>query len=334
MIGFFIALVLIGFIFVFTYGEYSKVFNIRGKESTDFCDYFLARLPTLKAEPFTFLSGKETLAGMRFSYTVEPKALLVMVHGYGWNMEDYFPQAELFARQGYLVLIFDGMGIGRSSGASIHGLPQHMLDAAAMLDYVAADATLAALPLLLYGHSWGGYAADAVHCGKRYPVRAIVSVSAYNEPLAVMEKTLQDKYGWLSRILIVPPVIFQRLAFGKAANYSAVRGLGQVDCPVLVVHSRGDTMLPFAGNYQKIYDAHRDKSNFCFIPLEGENHNIGIPHGVNERRIALQRELRKAEEKEALSAELWAVQMVIDEEMLGQFAAFFEESLQKGDAEV
>ena len=329
MIGLLAVLILIALLFVYTHRKYGRVFDIRGKESTGFYDYFLARFPDLKAEPFTCPSGGEMLAGLQFSYTDAPKALLVMVHGYGWNMEDYFPQAEFFARRGYLVLIFDGTGIGRSSGASIHGLPQHMLDVAAVLDYVAADEDLSVLPLLLYGHSWGGYAADAVLCCKGYPVRAIVSVAAYNEPLAVIEATLREQFGWAGIVFLMPPLLFQRLTFGKAAGYSAVWGLGLAECPVLVTHSRGDRTLHFDSNYKKIYDAHREKANFRFLPLKGENHNIGIPFEVNQRRIVLQREQRRNGEQAGLNEELWAVQMIVDEEILGRFAAFFDESLEE-----
>ena len=332
MLWLLIPLALVVFVVAFTHREYCKVFRMRGKEATGFYDFFLSRYPALKVQPFSCPSGQEQLVGIQFSYTDEPKALLVMVHGYGWNMEDYFPQAEFFARAGFWVILFDGMGIGRSTGENIHGLPQHMLDAAAILDYVAADAALSALPLLLYGHSWGGYAADAVFCCKPYPARAVVSVSAYHEPLAVMAATLRDKYGsFLSRILILPPAMFQRMSFGRAAGFSAARGLSLAKCPVLVVHSKEDGVVPLAENYRKIFDAHQGKPNFRFLVLEGSNHNIGIPHEVNERRIQLQRELRRTEAPEGLQQTLWEFQMMIDVEMLGQFAAFYDECLQLDD---
>ena len=329
MIWLLIPLALVVFVFAFTYQEYCKVFHVRGRETTAFYDYFFSQYPALKVRAFSCLSGKETLAGMQLTYTEKPKALVVMVHGYGWNMEHYFPQTEFFARAGYLVVIFDGMGMGRSSGKNIHGLPQHMLDTAAVLDYVGADPMLSSLPLLLYGHSWGGYAADAVLCCKPYPVRAIVSVSAYNEPLAAMAAKLRSQYGSaLSRILIVPPAIFQRMSFGAAAGFSAVSGLGRAECPVLVAHSREDAVVLFGDNYKKILEAHQGKPNFRFLALEGSNHNIGIPYAVNEQRLQLQRELRRTEEQEALRKELWEAQMMIDEDVLTQFAAFFDESLQ------
>ena len=328
MIYLLLPLALVVFVFAFTYREYCKVFRIRGKDASGFYDFFLARYPSLKTQPFFCPSGKERLACLQFYYADKPKALLVMVHGYGWNMEYYFPQAEYFARAGHLVVIFDGMGIGRSTGESIHGLPQHMLDTAAVLDYVAADAALSALPLLLYGHSWGGYAADAVLCCKPYPVQAIVSVSAYHVPLAVMAATLREKYGrGLSRILIIPPAMFQRMSFGAAASYSAAGGLKLAACPVLVVHSKEDAVVPFGENYQKIRAAHAGKPNFQFWALEGGNHNIGIPHDVNEQRMQLQRELRQAGAQETLRTALWEMQLIVDEEMLERFAAFYDEAL-------
>jgi pimeloyl-ACP methyl ester carboxylesterase len=323
-----IPILLVFIAFVVTHREYCKYFHIRGRESTQFYEYFLSQYPELKARPFSCPSGKETLRGVQLYYNDKAKGLIVMVHGFGWNMEHYFPQAEYLARAGYCIILFDGMGMGRSTGTQIHGLPQHMMDVSAVLDYIQSMPALSPLPLMLYGHSWGGYAADAVPCEKYYPIRAILSVAAYNEPMGAMEATLRAQYGVWNRVLILPLFLYQRAAFGRRAGYSAVRGLSLVDCPVLLLHSRDDRILSFQDNFEKIKKALGDKPNIQFWDVEGSNHNLGIPGEVNEKRQELQRRIRQTTDPDGhLQQELWDLQMIVDETILNKFLDFYDQSL-------
>ena len=324
-------LVLLAAFFLAVYIKIFSYFTTRGRAPTNFYEYFLSQFPSLTARPFTCPSGGETLSCIQLQYSESPKALIVMVHGLGWNMEHYFPQAEYMARAGYSIILFDGVGIGRSSGAQLRGMPQHVLDVSAVLDYVESTPDLAALPLMLYGHSWGGYAANSVSCKKRYPLCAIASVSAYIEPVGTMTAALRRRFSLLGLIVSLPLARYQRKTFGKAGDgYMSTKGLSLADCPVLVMHSEGDEDLPFQDSFAAMEKALDSKSKIRFLAFEGKNHNLGIPGDVNKQRRELQRKIRKISDpvqKEKLLQELWALQMIIDESILEILVSFYDESL-------
>jgi len=312
--------------FTVIYREYRKVFHTRGKEPTRFYEYFFSEFPGLSAEPFYCMSGEEKLYGIRLSYKEAPKGLIVMMHGYGMNMENYLPQAEYLARAGYAVILFDGTGVGRSTGDKIRGLSQHVADAAAVLDYIENEGGFAALPLLLYGHSSGGYAACAVSCKKTYPIRAIVSVAAYIEPLGGMKATLWKRYGIFSLILMGPLAVIQCAEFGRrASGYNSVKGLGLTNCPVLVIHSENDPVVPFEKNFSKIQKAFSDRPGFRFRVVKAKNHNLGVPADVKKRVRQLQKQIdEEPAAAERKIQEMMALQMQIDEEMLAEFCEFYD----------
>lgn len=114
------------------------------------------------------------------------------------SLNDYLPECEYFCRAGYAVLAFDGSGVGVSDGI-LYGLPQHILDLKACLDYVNSSLELNRFPLLLYGHSWGGYAADCVSALGQYPIRGIISASAFQVSTAGIGPYLERHWGKLGR---------------------------------------------------------------------------------------------------------------------------------------
>ncbi|MBR0085538.1 MAG: alpha/beta hydrolase, partial [Lachnospiraceae bacterium] len=178
-----ICLIVIG---LFARKEAKKEFGTRNTETSGFFDYFFQKNPDLSFRRINIMSDKARLGGIVMEPQGTAKALIVMTHGYGRTLEHYLPECACFVRSGYEVLAFDGTGTGMSEGSGLKGLPQHTIDMAHVLDHVEKDPDLCRLPLLLYGHSWGGYAANAVSCFKKYPLKGLISVAAYNDSLAIM----------------------------------------------------------------------------------------------------------------------------------------------------
>jgi pimeloyl-ACP methyl ester carboxylesterase len=327
-----IVLVLLAIVFyIASYIEYRKAFYVRGKEATGFYEFFFSRFPELKADTFSFPSGEDSLFGVCLHYEGEQKGLILIVHGWAWNLEPYLPQAEYLARAGYSVALFDGSGIGRSGGSRILGLPQHMIDTGAALDHIKAAPEFRDMPVFLYGHSWGGYAADAVSCLKNYSLKGILSVSAYYEALGAMKSMAQKRYGFLSNAFVLPATVIERLAYGRAAGYTAVQGLILADCPVLAVHSKSDFTLSFKENFMKIKKGLEGRPGVEFWEADGENHNLGIPWNIVKRRRLLQGQIEKvmkteksANTDESMTRELWELQMILDDSVLERFRDFFD----------
>ena len=310
---------------------YRRNFRVREKPPTGFREYFMAENPDLKAEDFSCLSDKgDLLRGIQLAArTGQPKGLIVLTHGYHRSIENYFPEAAAFARAGYMVIMFDGTGVGSSEGKGILGLPQHVLDMKTVLDRIEEDPELSRLPLLLYGHSWGGYAADTVFCLKQYNVRGIISVAAFNDPNEIARPSIVRRIGVLHTAVIPVFNSMMQLKYGKLNRYTSAEGLARTDCPVLAVHSRDDSIVDYTESYLKICKALEGHKGFEHWLLTGRNHNVVTPPDIDQRERELYRKfdeqgyIMKEEEME-----LWQLLSRKDDEMIAKFVDFYDRCLE------
>lgn len=128
----------------------------------------------------TFSSGSAQLTGWLYP-AEDAAALVVIAHGLGADAETYLPETMHFVDNGYSVLSYDATGTGASGGSGTRGLAQSALD----LDAALTRAEQEGLPILLFGHSWGGYAAAAV-LGGSHDVTASVCAAGFDTPLGLM----------------------------------------------------------------------------------------------------------------------------------------------------
>ena len=269
-----------------------RQFHCRFEGGGDYFPYFSELHPNWKREAVSFPGTAGTLRGWLFSYPdAPPKGLIVFFHGYGMGHADYLPECEYFCRRGYLVLSFDGAGTDISDGMLL-GLPQHILDLQSCLRYVCSQPELSALPLLLYGHSWGGYAADCIGALERFPIRGIVSAAGFYGSLSALAPYTRRHYGPLAPLPLLGIRLYQRLHFGRLAGMTAVKGLSRQSCPVLTAQSDDDRILPYKKNYMVLYRRFHDDPRFTFLPLTGHDHNITTPHAVDLQKLKLLKVLR------------------------------------------
>ena len=316
-----LGLILIGLILA------HKQFHCRFEGGGDYFPYFSGLHPDWQRQKISFPGTAGTLRGWLFSYPhVQPKGLIVFFHGYGMSHADYLPECEYFCRRGSQVLSFDGAGTGISDGMLL-GLPQHILDLQACLRYIQRQPALSALPLLLYGHSWGGYAADCIGALESFPIRGIVSAAGFYGSLSALAPYTQRHYGILAPLPLLGIRLYQRLHFGKLAGITAARGLSRQTCPVLIAQSDDDRILPYQKNYMVLYRRFHDDPRFTFLPLTGHDHNITTPHQVDLQKLRLLKLLRSPNPPQTASAEINRLKTITDEDLLRQFSDFFDHCL-------
>ena len=114
--------------------------------------------PDVSRESFVFPSGRNTLSGFRYD-AEDPRGLIVVVNGIGDGADAHHPEIVEFVHAGWSVVTWDATGIGKSEGAWSKGLQQIRRDLAALLEYRTASKAWNGLPVVLYGHSAGAYAA-------------------------------------------------------------------------------------------------------------------------------------------------------------------------------
>lgn len=224
---------------------YETYFGYRGSSSEKLFENY----PSLVREKVEILSNNGTkLTGYFYntvSKTSEKKALLVFSHGIGGTHSDYLHEIEYFAKKGYKVFAFDNTGSGESDGETISGLSQSVVDLDYVLKYLKKSEKTENLPIFLYGHSWGGFAVCAVN-NYNHNISAIAERSGFNKASDIIYHkicdTLNPTYGNLLRPYIS---IYEFLKFGKYSLKSATDGINKANCPVLIMHSLDDTIVPY-----------------------------------------------------------------------------------------
>ena len=172
-----------------------------------------------------------------------------------------------FVDSGYSVLAYDATGTGASGGSGTRGLAQSALD----LDAALTRAEQEDLPILLFGHSWGGYAAAAV-LGGSHDVTASVCAAGFDTPLGLMRQTARRWCGPVAELGVPFLWLDQQLRFGTAANVSGAEAAAASGVPVLVLHGSDDGTIPADGPSLLAACQKENALNIRTVLLPGETH--------------------------------------------------------------
>ncbi len=237
MIAFFIMNMIaarIVFHFIFTRYEYAEN-NIDRIYSAEDASLY-------PREDVTFCSGKSKLTG-RLYRTDSPKGILILAHGMHSYADRYLDVTEFFVDHGWDVLAFNMTGTYSSEGRDTVGLAQMKLDVIAAIHYVQGNSELCELPIVLYGHSMGGYAV-ATAIEQETDIAGVVCLSAFNRPTDIMRSQAKQYVGILADISYPFMWLQNTILFGSNANRSAAEVLKHTDIPVLVIYGTGDEVIP------------------------------------------------------------------------------------------
>jgi hypothetical protein len=190
-----------------------------------------------------------------------PRGTVVFAHGNGGNMSHRLDKIRLFHELGYSVMAFDYRGYGASEGKpSEEGT---YADMAAAVDHATAVRGTTSARLVLYGESLGG--AVAIEESVRRPPAALVVDSSFTSVPAMAKKY----YPWL------PVRLLLRFRYDSLARMPAIK------CPVLVLHSPQDDVVPFAMGRQLFAAAPEPKA---FAELVGGHNTGGLMAASNAQK--------------------------------------------------
>ncbi len=196
--------------------------------------------------PVAFTSGKNTLQG--HIYGVEnTRGLVVVAHGLGGGSDSYLPHIKHFVDIGLRVFAYDCTGSYASEGKTTKGFPQSVVDLHAALTFIESQPDLSDLPLVLYGHSWGGYAVTNV-LNYNHDIKGVISVAGVNNALDLIMEHGQILMG--DSIITQLPFLwlYQRMLFGKVASFDAVTAINATNIPVLIIHGTEDELVAYNGS--------------------------------------------------------------------------------------
>jgi len=181
----------------------------------------------------------------------EDSMAVLFFHGNAGNISYRLESIRIFHRLGLDVFIFDYRGYGKSRGKpSEEGL---YWDGRAALE-VLLDRGYHMSKIVFFGRSLGGAVA--------------AKLAAEQTPAAlILESTFTSLADIGKRYFPFLPVRYLvRDAF------ATIKHLESVNCPVLVVHSRDDEIIPY-GHGRALYEAAREPK--AFLELKGD-HNGGF----------------------------------------------------------
>ena len=150
----------------------------------------------LQRTKYEFTSNKgQKLVGYMYSWGENQRGIIVMAHGFGGGGHNsYMDCANYFARHGYYVFSYDATGNDESEGEGVGGLPQGVIDLDYAITFVEESENFENLPIVLFGHSWGGYSVCSV-LTYHPEVKAVIACSGFNASPNLFEAEGKKQVG-------------------------------------------------------------------------------------------------------------------------------------------
>jgi len=198
----------------------------------------------------------ETQDGVKLSGwfipTESARGVILFCHGNAGNISHRLDSIQIFHQLGLDVFIFDYRGYGQSQGKPTE--QGTYTDVEAAWRYLVEERQVSPDDVIVFGRSLG--AAVAVWLAQSHTPRALI-----------LESTFTSLPDIAARLYPYLPV---RLLL--RFEYNTAEYLGRVNCPVLIVHSRDDEIMPFSHGRQLFEIANEPKE---FLEITG-THNEGF----------------------------------------------------------
>lgn len=261
-----------------------KIFNIRMDDNKTLHYFNVKDYDNLEVRSIDFLSDKNKLKGYFYqSNNTSKNALIILSHGLGAGHIQYMEEINFLTKNGYIVFTYDMRGCLNSSGKGIGSFINGVRDLNSAIEYVKNDPDFKDFPILLYGHSLGGFSVNNV---LRYQdVKGVVSLSSFNNSQSLFEVVFSGVNGisekerkrYLNAILFI-----EKLKFRKMYNISSLDALKNTEVPVLLISGTKDNIVPHKDNFLLYKKELSQKNNIEFLEVENRYHRPNISLSASE----------------------------------------------------
>lgn len=182
----------------------------------------------------------------------KPRGVVLFCHGNAGNISHRLDSIRIFHHLRLSTFIFDYRGYGTSEGKpSEKGT---YLDAEAAWHYLIEKLHVPSTRVILFGRSLG--CAIATRLAQDHTPKALIIESTFTS----IPDIAADIYPFL------PVRLLARF------DYNAMEYIKRVNCPVLIIHSRNDDIIPFRHGRQLFEAASKPRE---FLEITG-THNDGF----------------------------------------------------------
>lgn len=252
---------------------YNENFNQRFESYEPFMRY-VEDFDGLQRTKYEFASNKgQKLTGYLYTSEDHPHGIIIMAHGFGGGGHNsYMGTANYFAHHGYCVFAYDATGNDESEGEGVGGLPQGVIDLDYAITFVEESGNFPNLPIVLFGHSWGGYSVCSV-LTYHPEVKAVIACSGFNSSSGMFEAEGKKQAG--AGIYLVMPFVklHEWIKYGEYASNTAMDGFSKSTAAVMILHSFDDEVVPVEYGYDIYYEKYKDDPRFHFIQFEDKGHS-------------------------------------------------------------
>ncbi len=175
--------------------------------------------------------------------TAEAAPVLILVHGWGRNVERMLPYIQNLHARGYHLLAFDARNHGSSDSDGHSSLPKFAEDIRAAIDFVGTLRAANAERIGIVGVSLGG--AAAIYAAAHDPrIRSVVTIGAFAHPGEIMRLEFQKRHlpyfplVWL---------MFKYIQFKIGARFDQIapmNNIGKASARILLIHGEQDVVIP------------------------------------------------------------------------------------------
>jgi hypothetical protein len=185
-----------------------------------------------------------------YVYAPNPRGTVLFLHGNAGNISHRLDSIAIFHELGLDTFIIDYRGYGQSEGKP--GEEGTYRDAEAAWEHLVTERGEDPARIVVFGRSIGG--GVAAWLATRHKAAALVVESSFTSAVEMAAHLYP----------FMPVRLISRLQY-PVADYVA-----RAECPVLIVHSRDDEIIPFAMG-QALYEA--APAPKAFIELAGDHNN-------------------------------------------------------------
>ena len=181
-----------------------------------------------------------------------PKGVVLFCHGNAGNISHRIDSIRIFNQLGLSTFIFDYRGYGKSKGKLTE--EGTYIDAETAWNYLVKVKKVSPSKLIIFGRSLGGSIASWL--AKQHTPGVLIIESTYTS----VPDIASGLYPYF------PVRLLCRF------RYSTKDYLKKVKCPVMIIHSRNDEIIPFSHG-QKLFEAGEKPKEF--LKIKGA-HNEGF----------------------------------------------------------
>ena len=194
---------------------------------------------------------------------------LILIHGWGRNVERMMVYISDLHPQGYNLLAFDARNHGSSTlmphPTTVGTFTEDILDA---VSYLRASEKVASSEIGLVGLSIGGGASIAA-AGQDERIQAVVTIGALSHPIKVMRAQFEERHipQFVGSFLFT----YMRLRYGLDFNKIApINHIPNAKAEIFLIHGENDETIPL-DQADDFLAANPEKTQLWVVPEKGHS---------------------------------------------------------------